>query len=85
MAIIRRVAESRLSFSRLWLFGLVAVIAYLSWEWLNAARVLVFLKSISPAASDKQIDVEFLFQSTSPIKLVCQDVLVQRETEESDI
>ena len=44
-----------------------------------------FVKSISPAASDKQIDVEFLFQSTSPIKLVCQDVLVQRETEESDI
>jgi hypothetical protein len=32
-----------------------------------------FVKSIAPTDADKPIHVEFLFQSTSPIELVCRD------------
>jgi len=52
IALARRVRKSGLSFLGVGVFGLFAAAAYLSWEWLNAARLLSWWSSISPETAN---------------------------------
>jgi len=51
-ALVAQARKSGLSLSRLGVFGLIAVTAYLSWEWLNAARLLSWWTSASPETAN---------------------------------